>query len=377
MKFSWGDPANLRLTLRYVGLRTYTTASATLPWGTGVPLDRPKTAETANPDGAVIAYRLGIGAYPPAQTIDFTHATAVMPASAYTAPASGSVSAELAYSPGTQPLYSTAAPLAQQTTAVMPQGYGRKYYGDYAAPGSTEVTAAIGPNPPRAPYTYPLAVGNTITLPPDGAFKLHGEPVVSVSAEGTGLHAIGVVGLANVPITGAGVAEMQAGASAHGEIVIPITASGAVAQGFRASGAASVSLSLAAEGHGIHAIGARAAASVPVSASGEGKHGYGVASVVPLQLIANGVAQHTRYEVRGHVNLSAGGLALSRSVRVCDRDSGELVSMGDSIGGVFHLHCGLAPAEYTIMVVDTDPAATDFAIPVTNRVVSVLAQDTF
>lgn len=376
MRFVWGNPSDLRITLEYVGLRTFTTASATIPWATGVPVDRPKTPESNNPDGAVLAYRVGIAEYPPEQSLDFTHATVVM-TGAYTAPLSTLVSGVMPYSPTTEPLYATPPPLAQGTTAEMPQGYGRQHYGDYTAPASTEVSGVIRPNPPIAPYTYIAATGHTITLPPDGHIKAHGEPVVSVGAEGSAEHGYGVVGAATVPVTAEGHGEASGASTVRGDAVVSILAQGFVAQGFRSAGVASVSLTVVASAQAIHAQGGAGAASVAVSASGAGQHGYRVDSAVPLQLIANGVAEHTRYEVRGHVNLTSGGLPLSRSVRACDRDTGELVAIGDSIGGVFHLHCGLAPAEYTIMVVDTDPAATDFAIPVTNRVVSVLARDAF
>lgn len=182
--------------------------------------------------------------------------------------------------------------------------------------------------------------------------------------------------LANVPVTASGLIEVSSTApTAYGDIHIPITADGDMAQAVRGSGAINCTLTLDVGAHALHTIGVVGATNVPVSADGHFLHGYSAREASLVKVVASGTGQHTRYEVRGEVRVSEGGLLVGRRVRVYGRLSGQLVGQADTVGGKFAVHCGLIPDEYVIVPIDLNPAAIDFTPPGASRVVSVLAQD--
>jgi hypothetical protein len=372
VKFVWPDPTGVAIRLSYAALRAGKAVSVKLYDQTGRPAAWGYTATTQGKFvTTVLADRVGMAAFA-IPVLDALAVTAVV-GGTYAAPSGDEVSFQLEHTPGklSGPDLSVTGPL----TMVRPQSVGKADLGTYVAPLSTEVTNAPAPNPRIPPYTFPPAVGNQVTLPPDGFIRGHGEPVVLLSASGYAKQGVSGAGAATVGFLVDGYGEVSGTATATGAVPIVIEAQGFGKHGVRGSGTASVTLTATAAGAGIHAIGAKGSISLALTCSGAGKHGYGGSGQVAVQLSAVAVGEHTRYEVRGEVRLSQGGVLLSRSVRVCDRDTGALVAIGDSLGGTFHLHCGLAPAEYTVMVVDTSPEATDYSVPVTNRVVSVLARD--
>ncbi|MCM2310296.1 MAG: hypothetical protein NDI84_02735 [Steroidobacteraceae bacterium] len=80
-----------------------------------------------------------------------------------------------------------------------------------------------------------------------------------------------------------------------------------------------------------------------------------------------------RYELRGEVRDQ--GVLVNRRVRAYRRSNGALIAEVDTVGGLFALPVGFSPAEYYLVPVNLDPAATDYAPPCANRVTSVLAMD--
>ena len=84
-------------------------------------------------------------------------------------------------------------------------------------------------------------------------------------------------------------------------------------------------------------------------------------------------AVHLRYELRGEVRV--GGVLVNRRVRAYLRDTGALVSQGDTTAGRFALPAGFDEAEHYVVPIDLAPGATDWLPPAANRIVSVLAMD--
>lgn len=80
-----------------------------------------------------------------------------------------------------------------------------------------------------------------------------------------------------------------------------------------------------------------------------------------------------RYELRGEVRDQ--GVLVNRRVRAYRRSDGSLVTEADTAAGRFSLPVGFASAEYYVVPINLDPAATDYAPPCANRVTSVLAMD--
>jgi hypothetical protein len=215
-----------------------------------------------------------------------------------------------------------------------------------------------------------------IKLPPDGAIRASGALVVALNCTGAGSHGVAGAVVANIPVSADGFATATTSQpAASGNIVIPITAEGYGKQAVKGSGTASVLLTLVVEGHAVQATGGPGLANVPVSCSGTIRHGVSGYYASRVNVTAIGAGEHTRFEVRGTVRASAGGILLARQVRVYHRLTGALVGQGPSVGGEFAVHCGLAPDEYIIVPIDLDPAAIDYTPPAAGRVVSVLARD--
>lgn len=159
----------------------------------------------------------------------------------------------------------------------------------------------------------------------------------------------------------------------NGEAELAITAEGLAAHGVVGQGEAA--LDLQAECVTYHGYVGRLNVGLEFSASGASKHGQAASASLVLGLQADGAVLHTRYEVRGEVRESVGGVLLARSVRVYHQGTGELVGMVDAALGRFQVHCGLQPDKYVIMPVDLSADADDYAPPVICNVQSVLAQD--
>lgn len=164
------------------------------------------------------------------------------------------------------------------------------------------------------------------------------------------------------PVTGVGAA------------VVPITAAAVGSHGETVSGTGAAVVPVVAAAAGAHGIAGVGAAVVPLAAAAAGAHGAAGtgAAVVPIAAVA--AAVHLRYEARGVVKL--GGVLVNRRVRVYDRDTGELISQGDTVAGKFNLHTGFAEAECYALAIHMDPDAVDWRPPVANRVLTVLANDT-
>lgn len=204
-----------------------------------------------------------------------------------------------------------------------------------------------------ASYTPPAYNAVNFTwVPPVAAVTGTGDGVVPITGSGVGVLAFVGVGAGAVPVTGAGTGYFGEVISGAGEGVVPIIGNGAGVAG--------------AVGAGVGAVRVVGAGAGDFGASGAG------AGVVPITGAA--VAVHHRYELRGEVRL--GGVLVNRRVRAYSRDSGALLSQGDTVAGKFRLHAGLAEAECYVIPIHLDPAAVDWFPPAANRVLSVLADDT-
>ncbi|WP_157353861.1 hypothetical protein [Aromatoleum toluclasticum] len=80
-----------------------------------------------------------------------------------------------------------------------------------------------------------------------------------------------------------------------------------------------------------------------------------------------------RYELRGEVRDQ--GVLVNRRVRAYRRSDGAFIAEADTVAGLFALPVGFASAEYYLVPINLDPAATDYTPPCANRVTSVLAMD--
>lgn len=246
------------------------------------------------------------------------------------------------------------APTAHQVTAQLPHAVtgADPTFGLVVGRSPHQVTATVG-NRTYSPATSPV----TVVVASSNLYEGYGEVSVPITAAGLGSHGV----------RGTGSAAVSVSASGSGEFVTPsfVVGNGAV------------NCTLFAEGYGSHGVRGDGAStySLNLSAVGVGRSGVRGGGSALLGVTANSIGEHTRYEVRGSVRESEEGILLVRRVRVYDRLSGVLVGQQDSASGRFHVHCGLEPAEYTIMVIDLSEGAEDFIPPVTNRVSSVLAMD--
>lgn len=164
-------------------------------------------------------------------------------------------------------------------------------------------------------------------------------------------------------VEGAGVADISITTEAHGiHEQINIDASGV---GF---------IDLSASGTGAHGVAGSGSAAITLSATGAGAHGVAGSAIASLGLSATAAGIVERYEVRGEVRKD--GILINRLVRVYRRDTGALVGEQETTAGRFALHCGFVEREHYLVPIDLANDAVDWAPPVANRVLSVLASDT-
>lgn len=126
---------------------------------------------------------------------------------------------------------------------------------------------------------------------------------------------------------------------------------------------------------GLHAVAGRVGVPSPLGAPAARALVVTVARVaVPSPLSAPRiVGTVVRYELRGEVRDQ--GVLVNRRVRAYRRDTGALTAEADTVVGAFAIPVGFAVAEYYLVPINLDIAATDFAPPCANRVTSVLAMD--
>lgn len=164
-----------------------------------------------------------------------------------------------------------------------------------------------------------------------------------------------------------------------------VTGTGAATLGFTVAAVASyqppqdvvgngaATLDATAAAAGAHGVAGAAAASLSFSTAAAAAHGVAGAGAASLTFTPAAVATHERYELRGEVRET--GVLVDRRVRVYLRSTGALVAEADTVVGAFSIHTGFAAAEHYLVPINLDAAATDWAPPVANRVLSVLAQD--
>lgn len=235
---------------------------------------------------------------------------------------------------------------------------------------ATEISFAL-------PRDYTIASPPlVITLPPDG--RLYGAALGALPFGGAAIARYGVRATASgaVPLSGGAIATTENGARIANALgTVPLGGAAIARHGVRAAAAGTLPITLGGSAQARHGVRAIAAGAIPLHGSAPARHG--VRAVAQGALPLSGVAgvTHARYEVRGEVRLSPGGLLVQRHVRVYARDTGALVAAANSVGGYFRVACALEPAEYVVLPIDLSPDATDFVPPVANRVLSVLAQD--
>lgn len=139
------------------------------------------------------------------------------------------------------------------------------------------------------------------------------------------------------------------------------------------SGAAAATLSFTGVAAGAHGVAGPAAGALAFTAGALGGHGVAGAATGAVGFGAAAVAIHPRYELRGVTMV--GDVLVNRRVYAYLRATGALVGQADTVAGRFAVHAGFTEAEHFVTPIDTDPAATDWAPPTANRVLSVLADD--
>lgn len=133
------------------------------------------------------------------------------------------------------------------------------------------------------------------------------------------------------------------------------------------------SIDVSADAAGAHGIAGTAAFSIDVSAEATGAHGVSGTASFSIDVSASAVAEHPRYELKGQVRDA--GVLVNRTVRAYRRDTGALVGEQFTTLGRFRIHAGFEAREHYILPISLDSDATDWAPPVANRVMSVLAED--
>lgn len=237
-------------------------------------------------------------------------------------------------------------------------------------PGATYVTAEF-----HAPYSI-QSPPITITLPPSG--RVFGDAFGAVPLLGgvTARHGVRAVASGAVPLAGGALAETEnTAAIGNAAGAVPLAGAATARHGVRATADGHLPITLSGSGTARHGVRAVLSGSVPLAGGAAARHGVRAAAAGGVSLGGSVASTHIRYEVRGEVRLTEGGLLVQRRVRVYSRETGALVGQGDSVGGYFQVACDLAPAEYVILPIDLSESATDFAPPVANRVTSVLARD--
>lgn len=203
-----------------------------------------------------------------------------------------------------------------------------------------------------AAYTPPAGNAANFSWTPTG-FTVTGAGTLSFTGAGTVAHGVEVTGAGTIPFTGAGTVE-------HGIATATVTGAG--------------TLAFTGEGSAAHGVAVTGAGVLDFTGAGASAHGVAVTGAGALSFAGSGVMQHLRYEVRGEVRI--GGALVERRVRCYRRDTGELISQGDTVAGKFRLHTGFDTAEVYVTPIHLDAAATDWLPPTANRLVPVLADDT-
>ena len=281
-----------------------------------------------------------------------------------TPPLGGEVSAQ--FSGGYSP------PSGGAVEAVLPLGSGVVTRGEYVAPSGDTVTASFAPWKPYDIPSPPL----TITLPPSG--RVFGDAFGAVPLLGgiTARHGVRAVASGAVPLAGGALAETEnTAAIGNAAGAVPLAGAATVRHGVRATADGHLPITLSGSATVRHGARAVLSGGVPLAGGAMARHGVRGVAAGGVSLGGSVASTHIRYEVRGEVRLTEGGLLVQRRVRVYSRETGALVGQGDSVGGYFQVPCDLAPAEYVILPIDLSESATDFAPPVANRVTSVLARD--
>lgn len=262
----------------------------------------------------------------------------------------------------------------------------------YSAPDAVAVTAQFGGiNTPESPlYKYDSTAINfalprnysvqappiAITLPPSG--RVFGDAFGAVPLIGgvTARHGVRAVASGAVPLAGGALAETEnTAAIGNAAGAVPLAGAATARHGVRATADGHLPITLSGSATARHGVRAVLSGSVPLAGGAAARHGVRGVAAGGVSLGGSVASTHVRYEVRGEVRLTEGGLLVQRRVRVYSRETGALVGQGDSVGGYFQVPCDLAPAEYVILPIDLSESATDFAPPVANRVTSVLARD--
>ena len=164
--------------------------------------------------------------------------------------------------------------------------------------------------------------------------------------------------------------------TAAGEGYVSIVGSGTGAFGSEEyTGDGSGTVGVVGAGIGAHGVTGSGVGALSLVGDGAGARGVAGSGSGALGLVTAGVAQHTRYEIRGEVKLN--GALVNRRVRAYVRDTGELFAEEDTTLGAYSLHAGFEDdVEFYVIALNLDPAATDFIPPTANRVLPVLAMDT-
>jgi hypothetical protein len=229
-------------------------------------------------------------------------------------------------------------------------------------------TAYTRPDGDAADFQFPTGVTDIEGV---GAAQ-----IAELTAAGVAVHGVSGTGAAVIgELTAAGVGEFEDPLiEAVGDATLDeLTAAGVGAHGVAGAGAATID-GLAAEGAGAHGVSGSAALVLEIVAEGLGAHGVAGSGAATLgELAAAGVASHPRYSVKGEVRDA--GVLVNRTVRAYRRDTGALVGEQLTTVGVFDIHAGCEAREHYVIPIHLDEAAVDWAPPVANRVVSVLAED--
>jgi len=292
------------------------------------------------------------------------HGHGYWPGSGYVAPAGDAVTA--AFTAG------YAAPAGDEVAAVMPHGYGYQPGSGYVPPVGDAVTASFAPWKPYDIPSPPL----TITLPPSG--RVFGDAFGAVPLLGgvVARHGVRAVASGTVPLAGGALAETEnTAAIGNAAGAVPLAGAATARHGVRATADGHLPITLSGIATARHGVRAVLSGGVPLAGGAMARHGVRGVAAGGVSLGGSVASTHVRYEVRGEVRLTEGGLLVQRRVRVYSRETGALVGHGDSVGGYFQVPCDLDPAEYVILPIDLSESATDFAPPVANRVTSVLARD--
>lgn len=200
-----------------------------------------------------------------------------------------------------------------------------------------------------------------------------GAATVPVSASVNAAHGVAASVSAGVPVSAAADADFtQPGSAATLAAVVPAGAEIAADHGV----AATLGAALAVSGAATVAHGGTAGltATVPVTAAAAAAHGVAAGALSGVGVHASITALVERYELIGEVRLA--GILVNRRVRAYRRDTGALVGEANTVAGHFRVHAGfVAGVEHLALPIDLSDDATDWAPPVANRVLPVLAQD--